>query len=72
MRSNNVLIIPFLAVTNAAAQIISPFTFFNQTGQIPSECVDGYSAGTDTALYTIPYTYTQVLSIIGSFKNLTW
>jgi hypothetical protein len=35
-------------------------------------CKDGFTAGTDTVLYTIPYTYSQVLSIIGSYKNLTW
>jgi len=35
-------------------------------------CEPGYSFGTDTVLYTTPYTYSQVLSIIGSYKNLTW
>ena len=35
-------------------------------------CMSGYSKATDTALYTTPYTYQQVISIIGSFKNLTW
>ena len=63
------LLLLSLAIVNAAAQ--NPFTIFNQTGRLPDGCVDGYSPGTDTVLLTIPYTYNQVLSIIGSFKNLT-
>jgi hypothetical protein len=39
---------------------------------VPSTCIDGYEAGTDEALVTLPYTYDQVMSIIGSYKNLTW
>jgi len=35
-------------------------------------CSDGYYPGTDTVLYSVPYTYAQVMSIIGSYKNLTW
>lgn len=60
----------FLAVTCVAAQ--SPFEIYNQTKRLPNGCIDGYTAGTDTVLYTVPYTYKEVLSIIGSFKNLTW
>ncbi|KAL2058549.1 hypothetical protein ABVK25_001277 [Lepraria finkii] len=45
---------------------------FNQTGRLPAGCVDGYTAGTDTVLFTVPYTYAQVLSIIGDYRNLTW
>lgn len=59
-----------LAMVGAATQ--DPFTIFNQTRRLPDGCIDGYSAGTDTVLLTVPYTYTQVLSIIGSYKNLTW
>ena len=59
-----------LATVSAVAQ--DPFTTYNQTKRLPVGCVDGYTAGSDTVLYTVPYTYTQVLSIIGSFKNLTW
>ncbi len=66
------LLLFFLAAIDIAAQDPSPFATFNQTGRLPNGCVDGYTAGTDTVLYTVPYTYTQVLSIIGSFKNLTW
>ena len=50
----------------------SPFEIYNQTKRLPDGCIDGYTAGSDTVLYTVPYTYKQVLSIIGSFKNLTW
>lgn len=63
-----------LAIIQAAAQgdSSSPFAIFNQTGRLPDGCVDGYQAGTDTVLLTVPYTYQQVLSIIGSYQNLTW
>lgn len=60
------------AVLVTAAQDPSPFSIFNQTGRLPNGCVDGYSAGSDTVLYTVPYTYSKVLSVIGSYKNLTW
>lgn len=61
-----------LITIGVVAQDASPFAIFNQTGRLPDGCIDGYSAGTDTVLYTVPYTYSQVLSIIGSYKNLTW
>jgi hypothetical protein len=35
-------------------------------------CIDGYSPGNDTVIFTTPYTYAQVMSIIGSFRNITW
>ena len=59
-----------LAFIGAMAQ--DPLAIFNQTGRLPAGCVSGYTAGTDTVLLTIPYTYTQVLSIIGDYQNLTW
>ncbi|KAK5149352.1 hypothetical protein LTR04_007168, partial [Oleoguttula sp. CCFEE 6159] len=31
-----------------------------------------YTAGSDTVIFTTPYTYAQVMSIIGSYQNLTW
>ena len=64
----------FLPIIHAAAQggSSSPFSIFNQTGRLPDGCVDGYEAGTDTVLFTVPYTYQQVLSIIGSYQNITW
>ena len=63
-----------LPIIQAAAQggSSSPFSIFNQTGRLPDGCVDGYEAGTDTVLFTVPYTYQQVLSIIGSYQNITW
>lgn len=35
-------------------------------------CTAGFYAGTDTIIYTVPYTYPQVLSVIGDFRNITW
>lgn len=61
-----------VAVGVSAQGTLSPFSTYNQTGRLPAGCVDGYSAGTDTVLYSVPYPYAQVMSIIGSFKNLTW
>ena len=59
-----------LAIIGAAAQ--DPLATFNQTGRLPAGCVDGYTAGTDTVVFTVSYIYTQVLSIIGDYQNLTW
>lgn len=39
---------------------------------VPTTCTGNYSAGTDEVLYTVPYTYDQVISIIGNYSNLTW
>ena len=61
-----------LAVLGTAAQNYSPFSIFNQTGRLPDGCVDGYSTGSNTVLYTVRYTFSKVLSVIGSYKNLTW
>lgn len=44
----------------------------SQNVTVPTTCEAPYEAGTSTALVTLPYTYAQVLSIIGSYKNLTW
>lgn len=43
-----------------------------QHSPTPNGCAAGYYPGRDEVLYTVPYTYTQVLSIIGSYQNLTW
>ena len=48
-----------------------PFAFA-QDVTVPNECTAGYSGGTSVALVTVPYTYDQVMSVIGSYKNLTW
>ena len=71
MQSPSILFL-LIAVLGTAAQNSSPFSIFNHTGRLPDGCVDGYTAGSDTVLYTVPYTYIKVLSIIGSYKNLTW
>jgi hypothetical protein len=34
-------------------------------------CNDEFSPGTDTVIFTVPYTYAQVMSIIGDYQNLT-
>lgn len=44
----------------------------SQNVTVPTTCEGDLTAGTDTALFTVPYTYAQVLSIIGSYQNLTW
>ena len=43
-----------------------------QNVTVPTMCTGNFTAGTDEVLYTVPYTYNQVMSIIGSYKNLTW
>lgn len=35
-------------------------------------CDDGFFPGTDTVIFTTPYSYQQVMSIIGDYKNITW
>jgi hypothetical protein len=35
-------------------------------------CNDGFYPGTDTVIFTVPYTYAQIMSIIGDYQNLTW
>ena len=35
-------------------------------------CNDGFFPGSDTVIFTTPYTYAQVMSIIGDYKNITW
>ncbi|KAL5321426.1 hypothetical protein ACEPPN_009384 [Leptodophora sp. 'Broadleaf-Isolate-01'] len=35
-------------------------------------CNDGFFPGTDTVIFTTPYTYAQAMSIIGDYQNLTW
>ncbi len=68
----NILSMLLVVVGVSTQETLSPFSIYNQTGRLPAGCVNGYSAGTDTVLYSVPYTYAQVMSIVGSFKNLTW
>jgi hypothetical protein len=35
-------------------------------------CKPGFMKGRDEVIFTLPYTYAQVISIIGSFRNITW
>ena len=54
---------------------LTTFCAFTAVGVVLAQtngCMSGFSPGTDTVLFTTPYTYQQVMSIIGSFKNLTW
>lgn len=38
----------------------------------PNGCSYGFYPGTDTVIFTVPYTYAQVMSIIGDYQYLTW
>ncbi|KAK5126686.1 hypothetical protein LTR85_009620 [Meristemomyces frigidus] len=62
-----------LAASKALAQNVTiPAT----NGSLPAAgangCAAGYFPGSDTVLYTVPYPYQQVLSVIGNYTNLTW
>jgi hypothetical protein len=56
----------------AHAQVVIPATNGSLPTAGPNGCTTGYYPGSDTVLYTVPYTYDQVLSIIGNYTNLTW
>lgn len=43
-----------------------------QNVTVPTTCMGNLTAGTDEVLFTVPYTYSEVMSIIGSYQNLTW
>lgn len=55
------LVLPY-AVTSVLAQNVT----------VPTTCTPGFEAGSDQVIYNTPYTYDQIMSIIGSYKNLTW
>lgn len=59
-------------IARTAASLTLPLLTIAQNVTVPTTCTAGFDAGTDTVLYTVPYTYDQVLSIIGSYQNLTW
>ncbi|KAI4259376.1 MAG: hypothetical protein LQ352_000785 [Teloschistes flavicans] len=59
--------LPLLLSSTYAQAGPEAFAIFNSTGGLPDGCINGYTAGHDEYLYTVPYTYDQVLSIIGSF-----
>lgn len=72
----NVLLPLSLHLLAATAQNTSTITIPATNGSIPTAgtngCAPGYYPSTDTVLFTLPYTYTQVLSIVGNYTNLTW
>lgn len=43
----------------------------SQDVTVPTTC-GNFTAGTDEVLFTVPYTYDEVMSIIGNYSNLTW
>lgn len=45
---------------------------FGVAQNVTSTCREGFFPGRDEVIFTVPYTYAQVLSIIGSYGNLTW
>jgi hypothetical protein len=78
MRTGTVATALLLAATGAWAQVNSSpnITIPATNGSIPAPgpngCAAGYYPGRNVVIYTVPYTYTQVLSIIGNYTNLTW
>lgn len=56
---------------SSSLAILVPITLA-QNVTVPTTCTGNFSAGSDEVLFTVPYTYTQVLSIIGNYSNLTW
>jgi hypothetical protein len=61
-----------LFVISAFAQVTIPATNGSLPANSANGCAAGYFPGSDTVLYSVPYTYSQVLSIIGNYTNLTW
>lgn len=39
---------------------------------LATSCDAGYYPGYDEVVMTLPYTYQEVMSIIGAFRNITW
>jgi len=71
------------AIASSTALLLAATGVFAQDIQIPATdgsipepgdngCASGYYPASNTITYTVPYTYDQVLSIIGNFTNLTW
>lgn len=59
-----------MKIYTTLAAVIAAASAQNVT--VPSTCTEGFMSGHDEVIYTVPYTYDQVMSIIGSYKNLTW
>ena len=62
----------FIRKTTTIAAIPFALAQDNNITYVPTTCNDTYMAGTDEVLFTVPYTYDQVMSIIGNYSNLTW
>lgn len=56
-------LVPLLALPLLAA---------GQNVSVPATCDSGTSQFNDVVLYMLPYSYGSVMSIIGSYQNLTW
>ncbi|KAL8704886.1 MAG: hypothetical protein Q9201_001954 [Fulgogasparrea decipioides] len=66
------LLLPLLAVSINGQVGSNAFAIYNSTKRLPDGCIEGFAAGHDEVFYNVPYTYQQVLSVIGSFANITW
>ncbi|KAK3649340.1 hypothetical protein LTR56_006486 [Elasticomyces elasticus] len=63
-------------LATTATVLAQNFTIPATDGSLPTGgsngCAAGYYPGIDTVLFTVPYTYQQVMSIVGNYTNLTW
>jgi len=55
-----------LSIASRAAAITAQTNASTASG-----CNDGFHPGADTVIFTVPYKYAQVMSIIGAYQNLT-
>lgn len=55
-----------------ASLLTIPLLAAAQNVTVPPTCTNGTSQANDVVLYMIPYPYASVMSIIGSYQNLTW
>lgn len=61
------------SIARLLSLLLAPLVVFAQHNTSTANgCDDGFFPGTDTVIYSTPYTYAQVMSIIGSFRNITW
>jgi hypothetical protein len=69
-RSNRTITMMLSIFLSAAVGLVGVFAQDNSS--TANGCNNGYYPGTDTVIFTTPYTYAQVMSIIGDYQNLTW
>ncbi|CAK4033093.1 Hypothetical predicted protein [Lecanosticta acicola] len=55
-----------------AVQAQNIYTFNDNTITVPSVCEAGFDYGFDQVLLTIPYSYSEVISVVGNYGNITW